>query len=132
MPSDCALILTSSISITTSSSDCSGEGLPGHDPGWMDTSSPLASHKSPTLTIGKAGRNLTRNAAVSLQSFHASLTPRARLLRWCLSACFAENGGISGYLSRLMPMPIRSRKSRSLYDGAGKSSNQRKALGHVE
>jgi hypothetical protein len=54
----------------------------------MDTSSPLASHKSPTLAMGfryaQSKQNLTRNAAVSLPSFHASLTPRARLisLRW--------------------------------------------------
>src|ERR1700732_1235001 len=40
-------------------------------------------------------------------SKHASLTPRARLisLRWCLSACFAADGGISGYPSRFHAKP---------------------------
>jgi acetate kinase len=68
----------------------------------MDTGLPLASHKSPTHAMGcryvQSKQNLARNVAVSLPSFHASLTPRARLisLPWCLSACFAADGGISG------------------------------------
>jgi uncharacterized membrane protein len=41
----------------------------------MDTSSPLASHQSPTLAMGfryaQSRQNLTRNVAVSLPSFHA-------------------------------------------------------------